>query len=174
MIITAYPGSSAVHLYQWPCSHQNSPEPAEFTCTSSIQFRSVPRLIGSSGVHKGQFSTKPLPVLSAGGPCEQFWHGQVCPLFDVVHTAFSLLTVASPTFQGALKDSFGEAVVSCDMPEPCKFPSLDSCQKKFPWTHKEVNLAPHPVVGLELQEGEAGKFRFLRHLVSRAGGGGWR
>ena len=27
--------------------------------------------------------------------------------------------------QGALKDGFGEAVVVCDMPEPCKFPSLD-------------------------------------------------
>ena len=32
--------------------------------------------------------------------------------------------------QGALKDDFGEAVVACDMPEPCKFPSLDSCQKR--------------------------------------------
>ena len=26
--------------------------------------------------------------------------------------------------------------VVCDMPEPCKFPSLDSCQKRFLWTHK--------------------------------------
>ena len=34
---------------------------------------------------------------------------------------------ASPSFQGALKDGFREAVVACDMPEPCKFPSLDSC-----------------------------------------------
>ena len=24
---------------------------------------------------------------SAGGPCEQLWHGQGCPLFYVVHTA---------------------------------------------------------------------------------------
>ena len=38
--------------------------------------------------------------------------------------------------------------MACDMPEPCKFPSLDSCQKRFTWTHKEVDLAPHPVVGL--------------------------
>ena len=44
------------------------------------------------------------------------------------------------------------------MPEPCKFPSLDSCQKRFLWTHKEVDLAPHPVVGLVLQEADAGKF----------------
>ena len=46
-----------------------------------------------------------------------------CPLFDVVHQAdFPLLTTASSTLNG-------EAVVACDMPEPCKFPSLDSCQK---------------------------------------------
>ena len=35
---------------------------------------------------------------------------------------------------------FGEAVVACDMPEPCKFPSL--------WTHKGVDLALRPVVVL--------------------------
>ena len=43
-----------------------------------------------------------------------------CPLFDVVHTAFSLPTTASPTVQGALKDGFGKAVVACDIPEPTK------------------------------------------------------
>ena len=41
--------------------------------------------------------------------------------------------------------------------EPCKFPSLDSYQM-FLWTHKEVDLAPHPVVGLLLQVGVAEKF----------------
>ena len=46
----------------------------------------------------------------------------------------------------------------CDMPEPCKFPSLDSRQKRCLWTHKEVDLAPHPVVGLVLQVGDAEKF----------------
>ena len=46
------------------------------------------------------------------------------------------------------KNGFGEAVVACDTPELCKFPSLDSCQKTFPWTYKEVDVAPHPVVGL--------------------------
>ena len=56
------------------------------------------------------------------------------------------------------KDSFGEAVVACGMPEPCKFPSLDSCQKRFLWTHKEVDLTLHPVVGLLLQVGDADKF----------------
>ena len=71
---------------------------------------------------------------------------------------FLLLTRALPTFQGALKDGFGETVVACDMPEPCKFPSLHSCQKGFLWTHKEVDLALHPVVGLVIQVGDAEKF----------------
>ena len=34
-----------------------------------------------------------------------------------------------PPLQGALNDGFGEAVVAYDMPEPCKFLSLDNCQK---------------------------------------------
>ena len=33
--------------------------------------------------------------------CEQFWHGQECPLFDVVQPTFPLLTTASCTLQGA-------------------------------------------------------------------------
>ena len=48
--------------------------------------------------------------------------------------------------------------MACDMPESCKFPSLDSCQKRFLWTHKEVDLAPHPVVGLMFQVGDTKKF----------------
>ena len=105
-----------------------------------------------SGGHEGQFSRDPLPVFSEGGACKQFWHGQGCPFFDVVHPAFPLPTTASSTLQGALKDGFGEAVAACDMPEPCKFLSLDNCQKRFLWTHKEVNLAPHPVEGINCTE----------------------
>ena len=40
------------------------------------------------------------------------------------------------------------------MPEPCKFPSLDNCQRRLLWTHKP----PHPVIGLVLQVGIAKKF----------------
>ena len=50
---------------------------------------------------------------------------------DVLYPAFPLPTTASPTLQGTRKDAFREAVVECDMPEPCKFPSLVSCQKRF-------------------------------------------
>ena len=39
----------------------------------------------------------------------------------------------------------------CDMSDSCKLSFLDSCKKRFPWTHKEVDLAPHPVVSLVLQ-----------------------
>ena len=79
-------------------------------------------------------------------------------MFDVVHPAFPPPITASPTLQGALRGGFGEVVVVCDMPEPCKFSSLDSCQKRFLWAHKEVDLAPHPVVGLVLQVGDTEKF----------------
>ena len=88
--------------------------------------------IGSLGGHGGWSSRDPLPVFSAGGPCEQFWHGQGCPLFGVVHPAFPLLTMASPTLQGALKDSFGEAVMACDMPKLYKFPSLWQLPEEVP------------------------------------------
>ena len=75
-------------------------------------------------------------------------HGQECSLFDVVHPAFHLPATPSPTLQG-----FGEAVVACDMLEPFKFPSLDSCQKRLLWTHKGVDsFAPL------LQVGDAEKF----------------
>ena len=40
----------------------------------------------------------------------------------------------------------------------CKFPSLDSCQKRFLWTHREADLAPHSVIGLVLKEEDTGKF----------------
>ena len=63
-----------------------------------------------------------------------------------------------PPSAAPLKDSFGEAVIACDMPEPSKFPSLDSCQKRFLRTHEAVDLAPHPVVGLVPQVGNAEKF----------------
>ena len=37
-------------------------------------------------------------------------------------------------------------------------PNHASFQKRFLWTHKEVDLAPHPVTGLVLQVRDAGKF----------------
>ena len=48
--------------------------------------------------------------------------------------------------------------MACAMSEPCKFLYPDSCQKRFVWTHKEVDLALHPVVDLALQVGDVGKF----------------
>ena len=85
----------------------------------SVRFSSVPGPTGSSGAHEGRFSRDPLPVFSAGDPCEQFWHGQGCSLFDVVYPALPVPTAASLTLQGAVGDGFGETVVACDMPELC-------------------------------------------------------
>ena len=86
----------------------------------------------------------------------------MCPFFDVNHPAFPLPTTASPTLPGVLKDGFGEAVVTCDMPEPCKFPSPDSCRRGYCgsgyWIHKEVDLAPHTVISLVLRVGDTEKF----------------
>ena len=64
----------------------------------------------------------------------------------------------SSAHHGVLKDGVEEAVVACDMPKPCKFPALDSCQKRFLRTHKEVDLVPHPVGGLLFQIEDARKF----------------
>ena len=44
--------------------------------------------------------------------------------FDPIHPAFPPTTMALPTLQAALKAGLGEAVMECDMTEPCKFPSL--------------------------------------------------
>ena len=105
-----------------------------------IQLSSVPWPTGSSGGHEGRFSRDPFPAFSAECPCEQFWHEQECPLFDVVHPAFPLPTTASPTLKGVQKDGFRETVVASDMPDPCKFPSLNSYQKRFLWSINEVIL----------------------------------
>ena len=70
----------------------------------------------------------------------------------------SNISQASPTLQGSLKDGFGETVLAFDMLEPCEFPSLDSCQERLLWTHKEVDLPPHPAIGLVLQVGNAETF----------------
>ena len=76
--------------------------------------------------------------------------------------------------------------MACDVPEPCKFLSLDSCQERFLWTHKKVDLAHPPVVALVLQEGDAEKLcqglvfdsldPFLKQAESmfHSHRGGWR
>ena len=48
--------------------------------------------------------------------------------------------------------------MTCDIQKPCELPSLDSCQKRFPWALGEADLALHPVIGLVLQVGDAKTF----------------
>ena len=45
-----------------------------------------------------------------------------------------------------------------DMSERCEFLVFHSCQKGVLWAHKAVDLAPHPVVALVYQVGNAEKF----------------
>ena len=52
------------------------------------------------------------------------------------------------------------------MPEPCKSPLLDSCQKRFLWSHREIDLASHPVVCLVLQVEDGEKFSQERGFES--------
>ena len=114
--------------------------------------------MGSSEGHEVRYSKNPFPVFSTGGPCEQLWHGQGRPLFNIVHPAFPLSTTASPTLQGVPKNGFGEAVVACGMPEPCKFPLLTVARRGSCGPRGEVDLVPHPVVGLVPQVRDMEKF----------------
>ena len=45
-------------------------------------------------------------------------------------------------------------------PETCKFPSLDTCQKRFLWTHEEVDLVLRPVVCLVLKVEDTEMFQY--------------
>ena len=63
--------------------------------------------LGCRGNIRRRFSRDLLAVFCARRPCEQFWHGQGCSLFDVAHPAFPLSTTASPTLRDARKDGFG-------------------------------------------------------------------
>ena len=63
-----------------------------------------------------------------------------------------------PTLQSALKDGFGEAVMACNMPQPCEFLSPDRCQKRFLRANKEVDLASHRALCLVPKVGDAEKF----------------
>ena len=70
--------------------------------------------------------------------------------FDVVHISLPQSTTVSSTLQGALKDGVGEAVVACDMPAPCEFPSqqLTFARRGSCGGMRKFDLAPYPVVGL--------------------------
>ena len=74
------------------------------------------------------------------------------------------------------------------MLEPCKFPSPNSWQRRFLWTHKEVGPVLHPVIGFAFQVGAPEEFPSALSFKSldpsfqsqQAGsmyhshGGGWR
>ena len=119
-------------------------------CRSSVQFSPLTDWVvgGGGGGMRDDSAELLFQSFLQEALVSSFWHGQRCPLFDVVPQAFALPTTASPTLQGALKDDIAESSMACDISEPCKFPFPDRCQKRFLWTHRESDLAPHPVVAL--------------------------
>ena len=123
-----------------------------------VKFSSVPWPTGSSGGHERSFSRDPLLVFFAEGPLWAVvaWAG--------MSTLWWCPSSISSADHGAAHSSqcpegwFWRGYRACDMSKPCNFTSLDSCQKRVLWTHKEVDLAPHPAVGLVLQVEDAEKF----------------
>ena len=118
---------------------------------SSVQFSLDPWSFRSSRGHKGQFSRDPLPFFFL-----------ICrrPLLAVLAWAeMSTLWFCSSSISSANhgvthppgypKGWFWRGCCGIWRART-KFPSPDSCQKRFSWMHKEVNLVPHPVIGLVL------------------------
>ena len=56
--------------------------------------------------------------------------------------------------QGALKDGFGEVVVACDMPETCKFPSLETVARRdsYGLTKELILLRTQSMVNIRQRE----------------------
>ena len=65
-------------------------------------------------------------------------------------------------------DGSGEAVATCDVAEPCEFPSLDSCQRRSLSSREEVDLVAQPLAGRVLEAAYQIRRRFLRHWISKA------
>ena len=77
----------------------------------------------------------------------------LCSIFSANHGIAHPLRCLEECF-------FLVAVVVCDMPELCKFPSLDSCQMRFLWTHNKLDILLHTqsVSSLVPQIGDKEKF----------------
>ena len=111
--------------------------------SEAVLFSSVASLTGSSkgwgGVGGGGMRNDSAEILSQ----PFFLRGAIVTLWAVLAwVGMSTLwccpsSISSADHGVALKNGFGEAVVACDMPEACEFPSLDSCQKKVPENPQE-------------------------------------
>ena len=77
-----------------------------------------------SGGHEGRFSRNSIAVLSAEDPCEQFCHGQGCPLFGVVHLAFPLRSRRCPPSNVAWRIVLERQSWSVPCPNQARFPLL--------------------------------------------------
>ena len=127
---------------------------------NSIQFSSVPSLIGSSGVHEDD-STEIL--------FQPFLREDIMSRSYIGRDVIDSLALSIQHFLCRLRNTsplpppppvcperwFWGAVVACGMSEPCEFPSLDRCQKRLLLAHKEVDLVLHP-------DGQADKIKAQR------------
>ena len=102
----------------------------------SVQFSSVDMWDDSAEILFRSFFC----CIFVGDPCKQFWHGQGCPLFDFVNPAFPLPTTSSPIPQGALKVSFGEAVMPVTCPKHASFRLLIAARTGSCGTRKLILL----------------------------------
>ena len=59
--------------------------------------------------------------------------------------------------------------MACDMPEPCQLLSLDSCLKRFLWTHEEVA----PLIYMEMDRRKVLEEKKNRGLKTEAVLSGW-
>ena len=109
-----------------------------------VQFNSVPWPTRLSGGHDARFSKDSPPVFSAG---KSSGMGRDVHSLMLCTQHFLCRPRRRPPSKVYRTFGFGEVVTTRDIPAPCEFPSLDSCQKRFLLAHKDANLAPHPVVG---------------------------
>ena len=124
----------------------------------TTMFSSVPWSIALSGGHEGWFSRDPLASLFCR---RSLWAVLAWAGLSSLWCCPSSISSAKPwhhppskvpwrTFQGGYHGVWQAWTM--------QFLFLDSCQKRFLWTHREVDHILHPVVGLVLQVGDADKF----------------
>ena len=94
----------------------------------SVQFSLLTNRVTGGGVGGMRKSRDPLPLFSAGDPCEWFWHGWVCPLFDPLKVPWRMVLERLLWFE----------------PCPCKFLPLDSCSIMSMSLHVKVQTLRVP------------------------------
>ena len=129
----------------------------------SVQFSSVPWPIGSWGVGAGGADMRDdlAEILFKSFLQEALLSSSLSDK-DVQSLMLSIQhSLCWPQRYPPFKVPLGmvlERLLWHDMPKTCKFPFLDSCQKRFLWTPKKLDLAPYRFIGLVFHIGSVEKF----------------